>query len=126
MLDKSNGEMIKGEAPGWAVWKPEFALDFLAEHSIDFWLQSEDIPDPGNRVTIGPDGQITLTIRETNLEGHKRLTAKLEAMLASIRCHDRLMRRSLYLGKHIPIGGTAHQAGCPFGSAAIQKPRRLI
>jgi choline dehydrogenase-like flavoprotein len=46
MLGKSDGEMLKGEAPGWAVWKPEFALDFLAEHSIDFWLQSEDLPDP--------------------------------------------------------------------------------
>ena len=28
----------RGEAPGWAVWKPEFALDYLAKHSIDFWL----------------------------------------------------------------------------------------
>ena len=46
MLGKSDGEMIKGEAPGWAVWKPEFALDYMAEHSIDFWLQSEDLPDP--------------------------------------------------------------------------------
>jgi hypothetical protein len=103
--------MIKGEAPGWAVWKPEFALDFLAEHSIDFWLQSEDLPDANNRVTIDHDGQIVLNIRESNLEGHKRLTAKLKAMLTEIGCHDQLMDRSLYLGKNIPIGGTAHQAG---------------
>ncbi len=46
MLGKSDGEMLEGEAPGWALWKPEFALDYLAEHSIDFWLQSEDLPDP--------------------------------------------------------------------------------
>ena len=77
MLGKSDGEMLKGEAPAWAVWKPEFALDFLAEHSIDFWLQSEDLPDPDNRVTVNPNGQIVLSIQETNLEGHKRLTAKL-------------------------------------------------
>jgi choline dehydrogenase-like flavoprotein len=111
MLGKSDGEMLKGEAPGWAVWKPEFALDFLAEHSIDFWLQSEDLPDPNNRVTINPDGQIMLSIQETNLEGHKRLTAKLKDMLTGIGCHDQLMHRSLYLGKNIPIAGTAHQAG---------------
>ena len=32
-------------------------------------------------------------------------------MLTDIGCHDQLMDRSLYLGKDIPIGGTAHQAG---------------
>ena len=111
MLGKSDGEMLKGEAPGWAIWKPEFALDFLAEHSIDFWLQSEDLPHPDNRVTIKPDGKILLNIQETNLEGHRRLTSKLKDMVTEIGCHDQLMSRSLYLGKDIPIGGTAHQAG---------------
>ena len=57
MLGKSDGEMINGEAPGWAVFKPEFALDYLAKHSIDFWLQSEDLPDPANRVTINAKGK---------------------------------------------------------------------
>ena len=52
-----------------------------------------------------------MSIDETNLEGHKRLRAKLEGMLGALGLHDRLMHRSLYLGKNIPIGGTAHQAG---------------
>jgi choline dehydrogenase-like flavoprotein len=111
MLGKSDGDMISGEAPGWAVWKPEFALDFLAEHSIDFWLQSEDLPDPDNRVTIDSEGKVTLALERVDLEGHNRLRAKLEGMLTEIGCHDRLMSRELYLGKDIPIGGTAHQAG---------------
>lgn len=111
MLGKSDGEMLKGEAPSWAIWKPEFALDFLAEHSIDFWLQSEDLPDPKNRVSVGSSGEITLHLEENNLEGHKRLTAELKSMLKDIGCHDHLMPRSLYLGMEIPIGGTAHQAG---------------
>jgi choline dehydrogenase-like flavoprotein len=111
MLGKSDGEMINGEAPGWAVWKPEFALDYLAGHSIDFWLQSEDLPDPSNRVTIDPDGNIKLALEHVDLEGHNRLRAKLEGMLADIGLHDHLISRELYLGKDIPIGGTAHQAG---------------
>lgn len=111
MLGKSDGEMINGEAPGWAVWKPEFALDYLAEHSIDFWLQSEDLPDPANRVTIDSDGKITLALEYVDLEAHNRLRAKLEGMLADIGLHDHLISRELYLGKDIPIGGTAHQAG---------------
>jgi choline dehydrogenase-like flavoprotein len=111
MLGKSDGAMINAEAPAWAIWKPEFALEYLAEHSIDFWLQSEDLPDPANRVTIDAEGKTTLAIEHVDLEGHRRLTAKLEGMLTDIGCHDRLMSRSLYLSQHIPIGGTAHQAG---------------
>jgi len=111
MLGKTDGEMLKGEAPDWAVWKPEFALDYMAEHSIDFWLQSEDLPNANNRVTVNRKGEITLSIEESNMEGHHRLTAKLKSMLKDLDLHDRLMSRSLYLGKNIPIGGTAHQAG---------------
>ena len=53
----------------------------MAEHSIDFWLQSEDLPHPDNRVTINAKGEIVLDIQETNLEGHHRLIAKLKGML---------------------------------------------
>lgn len=111
MLGKTDGEMLKGEAPGWAVWKPDFALDYIAEHSIDFWVQSEDLPHPDNRVSINAKGEIRLDIQETNVQGHHRLVAKLKSMLKGLGLHDHLMSRSLYLGKNIPIGGTAHQAG---------------
>lgn len=111
MLGKTDGEMLKGEAPGWAIWKPEFAMDYMAEHSIDFWVQSEDLPDPENRVTVNRSGAITLALRETNVEGHHRLIAKLKGMLSDLGLHDHLMSRELYLGKKIPIAGTAHQAG---------------
>ena len=29
----------------------------MAKHSLDFWLTSEDLPDPDNRVTLDRDGQ---------------------------------------------------------------------
>jgi len=111
MLGKTDGDMLAGEAPGWAVWKPEFAMDYMAEHSIDFWVQSEDLPEPDNRVTLDRGGEIILSLQESNTEGHHRLIAKLKGMLNSLGLHDHLMSRSLYLGKKIPIGGTAHQAG---------------
>ncbi|MGB9403739.1 MAG: GMC oxidoreductase, partial [Candidatus Acidiferrales bacterium] len=103
--------MLKGEAPDWAIWKPEFALDYMAGHSIDFWVQSEDLPEPNNRVSLDQDGEITLRLQESNTEGHHRLIAKLKSMLGDLGLHDRLMSRSLYLSEKIPIGGTAHQAG---------------
>ena len=36
---------------------PGMTLDLMAKHSLDFWLTSEDLPDPDNRVTLDRDGQ---------------------------------------------------------------------
>ena len=112
MLGKSDGEMLKGEAPDWAIWKPEMALDVMARHSIDFWLTSEDLPDPDNRVTLTPEGEVALRLVEGDLEAHTRLIARLKRMLSVMGCHEHhLLPRALYLGKKIPLGGTAHQCG---------------
>jgi choline dehydrogenase-like flavoprotein len=111
MLGKSDAEMLKGEAPDWAIWKPNMALDYMARHAIDFWLTSEDLPDPDNRVTLNSNGEIILYLRQTNPEGHRRLKTKLREMLETMDCHPHLLPHSLYLGKQIPIGGTAHQCG---------------
>ena len=32
-------------------------LDIMAQHSLDFWLTSEDLPDPDNRVTLDREGR---------------------------------------------------------------------
>ena len=56
------------------------ALDIMARHSIDFWLQSEDLPSPDNRVTLDAKGGITLHLKDTNVEG-TALVAKLKEML---------------------------------------------
>ena len=45
------------------------------------------------------------------MEAHRRLKKKLEQMLTALGSHPVLLERRLYLGKNIPIGGTAHQAG---------------
>ena len=111
MLGKTDGEILKGEVPDWVIWAPEMPLEVMARHSLDFWLTSEDLPDPNNRVTLDKEGGIVLHLRDNNTEGHKRLTAKLKEMLKDIGCHEHLLPHSLYLGKKIPIGGTAHQAG---------------
>ena len=45
------------------------------------------------------------------MEGHVRLADKLKDILKAMDCEPHLLPRALYLGKNIPIGGTAHQAG---------------
>jgi len=82
----------------------------MARHSMDFWLSSEDLPRPENRIFYDGD-RVVLDVTEGNMEAHHRLKKKLEQMLGNAGAHPVLLERSLYLGKDIPIGGTAHQAG---------------
>ena len=108
MIGKQDFEMLKLGAPPFA---PGLALDVAAKHSLDFWMTSEDLPDPNNRVLVGKDGNITLAYTENNLEAHTRLAAKLKSMLNHLGCEDHLLPTHLYFGKKIPIAGTAHQCG---------------
>jgi choline dehydrogenase-like flavoprotein len=111
MLGKSHGATIAAEAGSWARLMPEMPFDAMAHHAVDFWLTSEDLPDPDNRIRYDRDGRVILDLTENNMEGHRRLQAKLKSMLDKLDLHPHLLPRSLYLGKNIPIGGTAHQAG---------------
>lgn len=108
MIGKSDMDQLRAGAPAFA---PGFALDQLAKRSLDFWMTSEDLPDPANRVLIGKDGTIALHYTENNLEAHRRLAATLKNMLGHLGCEEHLVPMHLYLGKKIPIAGTAHQCG---------------
>jgi len=111
MCATSHGAQIRGETlPGWLEWLPKMPFDQMARHSMDFWLSSEDLPRPENRIRY-EGGRVVLEVRENNMEAHRRLKKKLEHILAGVGAHPMLLERSLYLGKEIPIGGTAHQAG---------------
>jgi choline dehydrogenase-like flavoprotein len=65
---------------------------------------------PENRIFYD-GGRVVLDVTEGNMEAHRRLKKKLEEMLGRNGAHSVLLERKLYLGKDIPIGGTAHQAG---------------
>jgi choline dehydrogenase-like flavoprotein len=112
LIGKSHGEQVRSEAlPGVLSWFPEWPFEQLARHSIDFWLMTEDLPRPENRITLDRDGRVVLDMKPTGDEPHRRLRHKLQGLLETVDCHPHLLERSLYLGKDIPIGGTAHQAG---------------
>jgi choline dehydrogenase-like flavoprotein len=108
MLAKSDKTILRAGAPWFA---PTLALDYMARHSVDFWLTSEDLPSPDNRVTVGRDGQIRLSYTDNNIEGHKRLLRKLTSLLGSLGCHEHLIPHELVRGQRIPIAGVAHQCG---------------
>ena len=115
-VGKLDGETLKAGAPPLT---PGFTLELMAQHSLDFWLTSEDLPDPNNRVTVNGKGEIVLTYKPNNEEGHKRLIAKLKSLMqqqskCSVHghdCHQGLFARSLFVGQRIPLAGVAHQNG---------------
>ena len=90
---------------------PNWTLELMANHSLDFWLTSEDLPDPNNRVTLTPDGQIVLAYTPNNLEGHVRLTETLKGLLKHADCHEGLIPMNFFIGQRIPLAGVAHQCG---------------
>jgi choline dehydrogenase-like flavoprotein len=115
-VGKLDGATLSAGAPAIA---PGWTLDLMAKHSIDFWLTSEDLPDPNNRVTLDREGNIVLSYKVNNEEGHKRLTAKLESLMKQQTkcnihghdCHQGLFSRNLFVGQRIPLAGVAHQNG---------------
>lgn len=115
-VGKLDAETLKAGAPAIA---PGWTLELMAKHSLDFWLTSEDLPDPENRVTLDRGGNIVLTYRPNNEEGHKRLIAELEGLMkqqtkCSVHghdCHQGLFSRNLFIGQRIPLAGVAHQNG---------------
>lgn len=115
-VGKLDGTTLRGGAPAIA---PGFTLDLMANHSLDFWLTSEDLPNPNNRVTVDGDGKIVLSYQPNNEECHKRLTTKLKSLLQQQsacgvhghECHQGLFARNLFVGERIPLAGVAHQNG---------------
>jgi choline dehydrogenase-like flavoprotein len=115
-VGKLDGVTLEAGAPPFA---PGWTLEAMAKHSIDFWLTSEDLPDPDNRVTLDGQGRVKLTYEPNNLAGHERLIAKVESLmqqqskctLHGHECHQGIFARSLFVGQRIPLAGVAHQNG---------------
>jgi len=115
-VGKLDGQTLKAGAPAIA---PGWTLDLMGRHSRDFWLTSEDLPDPDNRVTLDRNGDIVLSYAPNNEEGHQRLIDKLKGLMKQQtrcrvhghECHEGLFARNLYLGQRIPLACVAHQNG---------------
>jgi choline dehydrogenase-like flavoprotein len=107
MLGKSDRNILRAGAPWFA---PGLALDYMAKHAIDFWLTSEDLPHPDNRVTVDRAGRIHLAKTYHNEEAHRRLLRKLKGLLGDLGCHQGIPSATI-LDQRIPLAGVAHQCG---------------
>jgi len=117
MVGKSQAAMYKGEKPIETKLAPMFTLRDVALHAVDFWLSTEDLPDPNNRVTVDREGNVKLSYTANNNVPKQKLYDKLKSMLNHLGMHpDHLIPRNVYMKNDIPVAGVAHQAGtCRFG-----------
>jgi len=116
MVGKSQAPMFRGEKPIETLLAPTWTLEKLAEHAVDFWLMTEDLPSPDNRITVDKNGQIKLSYTGTNKEPSGKLYDKLKSMLGHLDMHEHLIPRQIYLKNDVGVAGVAHQSGtCRFG-----------
>ncbi|WP_421740685.1 GMC oxidoreductase [Cellulomonas sp.] len=80
MLGKLRAAMIKGARPLYPTW----ALKMATDRSWDFYLESEDLPSPDNRVTLGPGGRIDVAWTANNMDSHRALIRETSRALKSI------------------------------------------
>jgi len=107
LLGKVNAEMMAIDAPPMTPGK---ALEEMAQHSVDWWITTEDLPSANNRVSL-QGNQIYLHYTDNNTQAYDRLLKRWTEVLKSIDCADKIIPCSFYLKKKIPLEGVAHQVG---------------
>ncbi len=79
LLGRVSGKILKAQMPK----VPEWLLERMAAHAIDFYAMSEDIPHPESRIMVDGD-RIVLQWHRTNWDAHLDLVRRLKAVLKSI------------------------------------------
>lgn len=115
------GDMIPGEAPPllapYAKLIPEFGLHEIAKRSVGWWLQTEDLPDPNNRVQVIND-HIHLAYTPNNAEAADRLMHRWTSILKAVdQGFKHVIPFNIYPRNHLPLQAVSHQCGtCRMGS----------
>ncbi len=100
LIGKIQVAMLKSARPRM----PRTWLKLLADRSMDWWVMSEDLPDPDNRVTITSSGRIHVHWRATNTASHRHF----------LKLACTLLRRIGYPLTFVEVMGIAtnsHQCG---------------
>ena len=118
MVGKSNAAAMKGEEPKLTLLAPRWSLAEVAHHAVDFWLTTEDLPRPDNRVTLDAEGRVHLAYRSTNDRAADGLYGELRKILNHVGMpQHHVLDKNYYLHMSVPLAGVAHQAGtCRFGN----------
>jgi choline dehydrogenase-like flavoprotein len=105
-LNRTPALLLRHAPPGIDGFTPEH----LATHSFEFWLTSEDLPDPANRIALGRDGRVTVDYRANNTEAHARLVAELARVLGAVE-GDGFDPDLHFRAQRMPVEVCSHQCG---------------
>ncbi len=100
LIGKATEGILKAEKP----FAPRFILKYMAEHSMDWWFQTEDLPRKENGVVLTSGGRIRLNWTTTNRAPHERLISHWKKILWKIGFR-------VMLTQSMPINAVAHQVG---------------
>jgi choline dehydrogenase-like flavoprotein len=90
---------------------PGKTYEELKQMTIDFWLTSEDLPAPENRVTLTRDGQIKVFYSRNNYTAYEKLKDKLKEVFVKIGALDDRFKGIQWAGYDLDISGMSHQNG---------------
>ena len=111
--------MYRGEKPLETKLAPQRTLENMARHAVDFWLSTEDLPRPENRVTLDRDGNMRISYTPTN-DGAREAALPQAEVAARAHRDARPTTWSRVMPTSRPTSrwqACAHQAGtCRFGS----------
>ena len=79
LLGRVSGPILKSNIRSL----PEWLLNIVSAHAIDFLAMSEDLPDPNSRITVDGD-KIILNWKRSNWDAHLKLVSKMKTMLKSV------------------------------------------
>ncbi|MGF1535218.1 MAG: GMC oxidoreductase [Elainellaceae cyanobacterium] len=107
-------DMIPAEAP--KLLAPltklvlESELEKVAQRSTGWWLQTEDLPDPSNRVEV-KNGNIHLHYTPNNTEAGDRLIHRWTQVLKTIDRAEHVVPFGIYPRNKMPLQVVGHQCG---------------
>ena len=90
---------------------PGKSFEERSNHSIDWWITAEDLPDPDNRITLRKDGSIKTAYSVNNREAYIRIKAKLFNIIDQLGERDPLLKDSVRVGYDLGVSGVSHQMG---------------
>jgi choline dehydrogenase-like flavoprotein len=107
-LPMGNAQLLGKLQPGMLAasvpFLPQRVLSGVAGRSVDWYLMTEDLPDPDNRISLDSSGRVIMRWRANNVGAHKRLA----------RAMGSAMRRAGYpliQVRRLGLDAVAHQCG---------------
>ncbi|MFI5017184.1 MAG: GMC oxidoreductase [Dongiales bacterium] len=111
LLGRVSGAILKGSLRR----VPEFLLNLMSRHAVDWYLMSEDLPRPESRVRL-EGGQIRLDWQRSNMAPHARLATRMREIF-------RAASFPIVLTKEFDKRTPSHQCGTVrFGSDPAAAP----